>query len=1175
MQPAEMRSLSHRSVAMPRDLSLFLILCLLAVAACSQDDPAEEGLPAQTPAALVSPSPPPAVPAGRAEKAAAGQPAADATPTRSPAPTLDPQRDAWTVLVYLSAGGDLADVARQDLDEMEAAGGADGVNLVVQAGGLPAPGEDQVEGEPAGDEPAPVRRYEIEGDDGAAGLTAPAVAELDAVEMDDPGALADFVAWGVDRYPANRYALVLVERGGAGLAAPAVGGALAEAVQQTGTRRLDVVAFDAPLVGHVELFRAIQPHARYAAAAAGLFPEQGWDYTALLRALYREPDLSAADLASLMAAEALRAHPAGASPPPALAAAVDLQAMPAVSAALENLAATLDDDEALVLAAAALLDARRGAAFVAPAAPPEILSHPAVDLHRFAAILALRSPLRAPAAAARDLLDAVEVAAVPGESGDDSDGGRGLALAVPLAAGSAASADGASEERPFSGWPRLLLRASEAAAATSPPQLHVAYGGEGAAGVQQPAYLAAEVAGRHLADLALVAGLPGEDGRLRLVAHDSLAPEPAPLPGGALYRWRDGVHERGLVWETRAAYLTGGDDGDFVVLWPLAPGDERRAVWGRYRPAGAEAWVDGALIAGEETGELATVWTSGEEDGQRAPRRRALRRGDAFQPYDVYLVPGGALLFEPGVALSFDDGPLSLQQRPLPAGDARLGVVATTLDGARTGTFADLAVVNGDEATASVAYLHPGDGFQFLYPAGWTAPSPGDGVLRAGDAAGETRLTISRFPGLEGDVAAELKADTLELFGTVDVLYEEPIFIAGDGGLLTAYGYESDEGARTGLFVTFIHEGVGYVVDVDGPLEREPETIALVDRLVESWTFRPVGAEHFPGQWTRLDAGTFSVAAPQGVEHETLDNGWQRFSGDDAFISLRRDPSSGATRRGVLDRWLAVAARGVEQFMAADPGDAALAGRLWARADFEYQGRDGAVRGFVMAAIVGGEEIVAWAEAPAAAFGEVEESVFLLLMADAVSPIEGEGGLLYAATFDSLGTWGGGRLEGAEGTVAAGAYRLRVAAPEGFFWTTAGRSFGDGVYEVEATHAAGPADNGFGLIFRADPAGGTFYLFEIGSDGYVWIGRCDDGCARLTTLVGEGWFYSDAVRRGVGVANRLRVEATGPDLAFFVNGVEVGRAQDAALAEGDVGLFVETRGEGDVTVLFDNVQVTD
>jgi len=1153
MQSAVIRSLSHPLLAMSRALPFLLFLCLLLTVGCAQSGPEESGPAAQPPTALETPSPPAE---GRAAKSLPANPDAGATAALPPAPTLDPQQDAWTIFIYLSAGGDGVEAATQDLNEMEAAGRSEGVNLLVQAAGIPIDGGDA-------DEPPEVRRYKIEPDDDPSRVASTVVGEPGALAMDDPRSLVDFLAWGVDRYPANRYALILVDRRGPGLTVADLGGALAQVAGQIGRRHLDVLGFDIALASHLELFQVIHPYGRYAAGSAGLVLDEGWAYTPFLSALYSEPELSGARLASLMATVAPQ--------PPALATAVDLQAIPAVTSAVDKLTATLEDGEELGLAARALADARRDAVVVAPAAPEAVVPHAAVDLRRFASVLSRRSPLRETAAAAGELGSVVEAAIIPAENGDY--GRRGLALALPRSAGDGGDLSG---DQPFAGWHRLLARSYQAAAATTAlPQLRVARAGEGPASVRQPAYLAAEIAGRDVAALSFVAGLPGGDGRLRLVAHDLLVPEAAQIPGGPLHRWQEGIHQPKVVWETTAAYLTDGENGNFVVLWPTTYGDERRAVRGRYRRSGAEAWVEATLIVGQASGEAEAVWTFGDGDAPSALRRRPLRRGDAFQPYDVYLGAEGELLFEPSVALTFNEGPLLLQRRPLPGGDVRLGVLAETVAGTRFAAFADLAVDNGGQAPGAVAYLDPEDGFQFLYPAGWSAPALRDGTLRAGDEARDTTLTVSRFPDLDDGAATELKAETISLFGAVDVLYEETVFIGETNGLLTAYGYESAGGARTGIFFTFVHEGVGYVVDVDGPAEEEAATIAIVDRLIESWTFRPFTVERLPDRWRELEAGPFTVAAPQGVTYELLDNGWQRFSGGDHFISLRRDPTSGATRHGVLDRWLSVASRGVDQFAAADPRRLALAGRLWSRADFQYQGREGTVRGFVMATVVGGEEIVAWAEAPVAAFDDLENTLFLLLLAHAVAGVEGSGGLLYATSFDDVETWGGGSLQGAEGTVEEGVYRLTVTAPEGFFWTTAGRTFGDAVYQVEATHAAGPVDNGFGMIFRADLEAGAFYLLEISSDGFVWLGRCDDGCAQMTTLVGVGWFYSDAVRRGPGAVNRLRVEAVGPELRFFVNGVEVGSARDAALGEGDVGLFVETRGEGGVGVTFDNFRVTD
>jgi hypothetical protein len=44
-------------------------------------------------------------------------------------------------------------------------------------------------------------------------------------------------------------------------------------------------------------------------------------------------------------------------------------------------------------------------------------------------------------------------------------------------------------------------------------------------------------------------------------------------------------------------------------------------------------------------------------------------------------------------------------------------------------------------------------------------------------------------------------------------------------------------------------------------------------------------------------------------------------------------------------------------------------------------------------------------------------------------------------------------------------------------------------------------------------------------------------------------------------------------MRFMLNDVEVGRASDERLTEGEIGLLVETLGQGGVEVWFDNFQV--
>ena len=181
----------------------------------------------------------------------------------------------------------------------------------------------------------------------------------------------------------------------------------------------------------------------------------------------------------------------------------------------------------------------------------------------------------------------------------------------------------------------------------------------------------------------------------------------------------------------------------------------------------------------------------------------------------------------------------------------------------------------------------------------------------------------------------------------------------------------------------------------------------------------------------------------------------------------------------------------------------------------------------------------------------------------------------YSETFDSAPSWATGENDQSRGLVAGGVYDFTVFTDTGIYWASAGEQFGDGIYEVEATAISGPEDNGFGMVFMVDDAAGSFYLFEISSDGFVWIGRCEGNCQDdMEILVEGGWFESAAVKQGLGETNRLRVDANGGNLTFFVNNQEVGQAFDDTFTQGNIGVAVETIGIGDVQVHFDNYAYT-
>lgn len=180
----------------------------------------------------------------------------------------------------------------------------------------------------------------------------------------------------------------------------------------------------------------------------------------------------------------------------------------------------------------------------------------------------------------------------------------------------------------------------------------------------------------------------------------------------------------------------------------------------------------------------------------------------------------------------------------------------------------------------------------------------------------------------------------------------------------------------------------------------------------------------------------------------------------------------------------------------------------------------------------------------------------------------------YEETFDEPGSWRVGNDADVNGQIVDGVYDMLMKSDDGLIWTTAGESFTDGVYQVEATQVAGSLNNGYGMLLRLDDDKDDFYVFKVSGDGYVWIGRYLGGGAEADPLVGDWWFESPAVHQGLNETNTLRVNAEGGNMIFFVNGQEVGRVTDNTLASGDIGLWLESFGKGGVQVQFDNFTVT-
>lgn len=114
---------------------------------------------------------------------------------------------------------------------------------------------------------------------------------MEARNMGEPGTLADFINYGVQTYPAEHFGLVLWNHGGGpvggygsdsnfggdGLSLAEIQKAIGSSVMADKT--FDFVAFDACLMGSVEIADCLEGKTDYVIASAELEPQDGYDYS--------------------------------------------------------------------------------------------------------------------------------------------------------------------------------------------------------------------------------------------------------------------------------------------------------------------------------------------------------------------------------------------------------------------------------------------------------------------------------------------------------------------------------------------------------------------------------------------------------------------------------------------------------------------------------------------------------------------------------------------------------------------------------------------------------------------------------------------------------------------------------------------------------------------------------
>ena len=701
------------------------------------------------------------------------RPTSTSKPFTPPAASSD--GSTWLVMLYQDADDKILEQdIYLDLNEVERVGSSEQVQIVAQIDRFRA-------GYQGDGDWSSAKRFYITRDDDLQYVRSQEVADLGEVNMSDGKTLVDFVTWAIQTFPADKYALILSDHGlgwPGGWSDPAPGGrgeadiplaeklgdelylmeidqALGEIRTQTGLDKFELIGMDACLMGHLEVFAALAPHARYAVASQEVEPSVGWAYKGFLEALQANPGMDGKDLARLIVesyirddqrivddqarAEFLRqGSPMGGlfgflGGPSAeqlaeqlsrntTLTAVDLEAMGQLLAEFNNLSFALQEEQQAKVAQARSY-AQSYTSIFGEQVPPSY-----IDLGHFAQLLKQQTTSANVSAAIDGLLASLDQTVVAEKHGPDKPGATGISIYFPNSQLYRSPVTGAESYtaivRRFaeiSLWDDFLAfhytgKAFEAAeGAISVPEPDEAVRGPGLGQIQvspvslsdsvaapgSSILLSTDISGQNLGYIYLFVGYYDASANSILVADsDYLESADTRQINGVYYPvWGEEPFTLEFEWEPVVFAIDNGVESVSALFTPQSYGRSfEEAV---YTVEGIYTYADGGESRYArlyfQNGVLRQVYGFTGEDGTGAPREIVPQTGDSFTVLDKWMdldAQGRVVQVakQEGGTLTFGDQMFTWETLDAAPGQYIVGFVVEDLDGNTYETFSQMRV---------------------------------------------------------------------------------------------------------------------------------------------------------------------------------------------------------------------------------------------------------------------------------------------------------------------------------------------------------------------------------------------------------------------------------------------------------------------------------------------------
>jgi Clostripain family/FHA domain len=780
----------------------------------------------------------------------------------------------WTVLVYLDGDNNLEKDAITDFNEMERAGSNDRVKIVVQFDRVH---QDGPEDDTSNGDWATTKRFLVGQDNDRRAIKSDQLADLGEQNMGDPQTLVDFVSWGVQEFPAQRYALILWDHGSSwagiafddtdgekGISLPELDTALRTIQAQTGIDKLDMIGFDACLMSQLDVLQTIAPYGRVAVASAELEPNDGWAWDVWLKQLNQDPSQDPAKLAVAIVDSYQQYYEAGNDDTVTLSA-FDLEKIDRVR---DGLGALSDAMRADLNASYQAIAQARSAADAYSQPKPETFS--AIDLGDFTRLIGQQGAQGQVAAAAEALGNLLADARIAEWHGSFHDRSTGMSIFFPQVA--ELYPDFYEQASPLprdTSWASFLKEFHAAGGQqVSAPVIDELQLSSPAVGFSDPATLQGTVTGKDIAYIFFFAGIPNADrSGVELTELHYIYP-PGSSPNRETPPWDDGANALSETWDGSRWALSNGTQTIPVLLGPTKYGTNLYGVEGIYTANGSGEEITAGLLFEVNQGraELQQIYGFPKGDKQETqPFEITPSAGDTFTALlRTYTIKDGRPVpdFNPGQTITLGAEPLSAFQLPADNGDYVAGFLVRDIAGRFSYEYLDITVDNSGAAPAAppseqqptsgpgtqagtLAYSNAAGKFALEYPDIWQTLDTGKRQIYFYDPAdtSQTYVSVEYFATEQRPAQAnQTVVDAyIKLLGAeTDFQYGDAtdVQIAGQPGLMFKYSYTNKDGNTLSgvvIAVTSPTSGLSYAItaqalatDFDGQADRFDALLASI-----------------------------------------------------------------------------------------------------------------------------------------------------------------------------------------------------------------------------------------------------------------------------------------------------------------------------------------------------------